>query len=368
MVRGIGWAVCGAGLIGLAGCGTAPEASQANRGDEPRTTPTRGATTEPVRAVDSLEAARLREDALALLEAAAVGRDPGLRANAIEGLSQVPRRARPMVRRGLQDLNEGVRTVSALVAGRARMGDLESALRARANDPSIYVRLAVLFALDRCGVAVDPTPVASALLAHEDPKVRAHAAFILGELGNPTALPMLRQAANESVPKGGAAEVAVLRQQVAEAMVKLGDPEPLQGLRAALYPSRPEQLELTALAVQILGTVRDEASIGQLIYLSATTDGDNFLPPEIRLAVAQALGRMGRTEGAFLADEYAGHPDAGVREQAAHVYGWTLPLGDVGRLSAMLEDPAPRVRVAAASAVLRVVLRPDAETRAAVVE
>lgn len=350
-----------AGLASLVlGAGCASDASSSasadsdSRSSAVRATAPTPTATRPGGAGNDVSAASYRERALSLLERAATSDDPALRANALESLEQSPGRAEPLVRRGLQDPNVGVRTIAAMVAGRARLAGLEPELRSRANDPSPYVKLAVIYALRANGYDADPSPIGRALFSADDPRVRAHAAFILGELGDASALPMLRQAANESVPRAEASAVAVMRQQIAEAMVKLGDEEPLQGLRAALYPSRPEDLELTALAVQIIGEVGDQASIGQLIYLSATKDGKRFLPPEIRLSVAQSLGRMGRDEGAFLADEYAGHIDPLIREQAAHVYGWTLPRSDVSRLDPLLRDPAPRVRVAAAAAVVRV--------------
>lgn len=326
------------GLVGVGGC-AAPGAGEASRAE---VTP------------GVVERAALRERALSILESAAVGDEAVLRANALEGLEIVPSRALPLVRRGLQDENEGVRTVAAMVAGRGGMERLVPELRTRRDDPSAFVRAAVIYALRANGASVDPTPLSGMLLGSDSPRVRAHAAFVLGELGERTALPMLRQAAAASMERAEAAEVRVMRLQIAEAMVKLGDTEPLQGVRAALYPSRPEDLELTALAVQIIGTIDDKASAGQLIYLTAFRDGSRYLPPEVRLAVAQSLAKMGRTEGDFLAAEYAGHPSAAVREQAAHVYGWTLEPDGIGPLVAMLEDPAGQVRVAAAAGVLRV--------------
>ncbi len=313
-------------------------------------------TGEPARAQGAslVERAALRERALSILESAAAGDEAVLRANALEGLEIVPSRALPLVRRGLQDENEGVRTVAAMVAGRAGLDRLVPELRTRGDDPSAFVRAAVIYGLRANGAEADPTPLSTMLLGSDSPRVRAHAAFVLGELGQRSALPMLRQGAAASMERAEAAEVRVMRLQIAEAMVKLGDDEPMQGIRAALYPSRPEDLELTALAVQIIGSLDDRASAGQLIYLTAFRDGSRFLPPEVRLAVAQALARMGRTEGDFLATEYAGHPSAAVREQAAHVYAWTLEPDGIGPLVAMLEDPAGQVRVAAAAGVLRV--------------
>jgi len=350
-------AVGAAGAFVLAYSGGCTSPAPPNGGASASGPPPAAPAVEPVSAAEVVELAALRERALAEIETAAVDEWAMHRANALEALEQVPRRAVPWVRRGLQDRNPGVRSVAAMVAGRTGMAELDAELRSREDDPDPRVELSVLFALLSIGEKVDRSPIAAALFNPDDPLLRSYAAFILGELGDASALPMLRQAVNAPMPRADAGEVSVMRQQIAEAMVKLGDTGPLQGLRAALYPSRAEDLEQTALAVQIIGTVEDRGSIGQLIYLSATRDGERFLPPEVRLGIAQALGRMGRVEGAFLADEYAGHPEAAVREQAAHVYGWTLDPSDPGRLVAMLDDPAMRVRLAAAAGVVRVTTR-----------
>ena len=74
-------------------------------------------------------------------------------------------------------------------------------------------------------------------------------------------------------------------------------------VRSALYPSRPEELEATALAVQIIGEVHDRGAIDQLIYL-VDEETDRPMPAEVRLAVAGALAKLGLREGGFIADEY----------------------------------------------------------------
>jgi HEAT repeat protein len=341
------WCGVATGLIGVGACST-PEAST-----EGRTTAAGGAPA----SAPAVTNAVVRERAVEMLEAFALSDAAILRANALEAFELAPTRGAKHIRRGLQDDNEGVRTVAAMVTGRVGLGQLEPELRTRADDPSPFVRAAVIYALVANGLEADPTPLATMLITDPSPRVRAHAAFILGELGDRSALPMLRQAANADIARADASAVRVMRLQFAEAMAKLGDETPLQGLRAALYPSRPEDLELTALAVQIIGGLGDRGSIAQLIYLSAARNEGRYMPPEVRLSVGQALGRMGRTEGAFLADEYRVHPMPAVREQAAHVYGWTLAESELGKLTPMLEDQAPQVRLGAAAAVLRVLDR-----------
>ena len=151
-------------------------------------------------------------------------------------------------------------------------------------------------------------------------------------------------------------EVRLLRLQIAEAMIKLGDDEQLAGVYAALFPSRPEELELTALAIQIIGEVRDRKSIDQLIYL-ASGEGDQAMPPEIRLAAADALSKLGLPQGGFIADEYAQDRSEAIRAYAAVVYGRTDAAGNLAKVQAMLSDRSHIVRAAAAGATLSLTRR-----------
>ena len=309
---------------------------------------------------DELVAASVaREDALALLIEASRDENALVRANAIEALEEASGRIGEVALRGLSDPNEGVRTVSAMVIGRARLRDVAPAARALLSDSSDYARAAAIYALRRCGFDENPTPLAEMVVGHRDARVRAHAAFILGELGDRSAIPLLRQAASTPANRATPSERRLLELQISEALIKLGDERELQTVRAALYPSRPEQLEATALAVQIIGEVRDRGSIDQLIYMSAYEgQGQQRMPAEVRLAVADALAKMGNTEGTFIADEYADHEMEAVRAQAAAVYGRVGRAENLKPLGRMMrEDPSPLVRVAAAGAVLRLTTR-----------
>src|SRR5690606_25134635 len=127
------------------------------------------------------------------------------------------------------------------------------AVRPLVRDESPMARLAAVYALHRCGDTspdADLTPLGAALW-DESPRVRAHAAFILGEIGDPSAIPMLRDSLRAPANRVSRSEVRLTQLQIAEARIKLGDEEPLHEVRAALYPSRPDDLEATALAAQI---------------------------------------------------------------------------------------------------------------------
>ena len=300
----------------------------------------------------AVELSTLREDALAMLTEAAASDDPQQRANAIEALASAPSRAADAARAGLTDENLAVRYVATMTCGRLGQRDLLPAVRPLLNDPSPVVRAAAIYATTALGGTADPSPLGRLLLDAGDTRQRAQAAFILGEIGNASALPLLRDAARRNPATATLAELRLLRLQIAEAMVKLGDQTAIATVRAALYPSRPEELEAAALAVQILGEINDRRSADQLIYLIERTGVDR-MPAEVRLAAAAALAKLGERGGGFVADEYAAHEQAVLRAQAAAVYGELGDPANTGKLRELMSDPDPLVRLAAGAGVLR---------------
>lgn len=318
----------------------------------------RSATTSPAQPVSSRDLLALRDRAIEMLVEMSASETPQVRANAIEGLEGAPNRLEPIVALGVLDANAGVRAVSLMVAGRQRFSAQAGPARTNLHDPSAFVQAAALFALKRFGQDIDLTPLATMLLEDPEPAVRAHAAFILGEFGEESALGMLRQANARQMPRAGQAQLAVMRLQFAEAMVKLGDDDQIHTLHAALFPSRPEDLEAAALAAQILGEVGGRRSIPDLINLAIQQDErGNHMPAEVRLAAARSVAKLGRTDGEFIAHEYASSDNAAIRAQVAMVYAETLDRDGLDALTAMLDDPDEMVRVAAAAGLLRAVNR-----------
>lgn len=330
-------------LLSLAGCASSGKKSSiADR-------PTDARTLEPI------AQAALRERAFETLASAATNDDPRIRANAMEAAGLSPTRNAKVLRLGLQDPSIAVRSVAAISVGDAKAASLVQDVRPLLEDSSPFVRCSAIFAMVRCGEMVDRRDLARALLDDPSTKVRSHAAYILGELGDVSALPLLRQSLRMKPARASQIEINLFQLQVAEALVKLGDEDQLEPLRAALYPSRPEDLEATALAVQILGTVKDKRSIDQLIYLSATRDTEGqMMPAEVRLAIASSLARMGLRQGDFIADEFVDDKKVVLRSQAAFVYGETGTPTNLGVLDRLLNDPEWSVRVAAAASVVKI--------------
>ena len=304
--------------------------------------------------LDPVERSRLRESAIGTLLELTQSVDPQVRANAIEGLLDAPARLETVLPAALADSNTGVRAVAAMAVGRARLTELVDAVRPLTEDRSAFVRASAIFALRRCGEQVDPTPLGGMVTGDPSPRVRAHAAYLLGELGDKGTSAMLREAVQLDVPRANAAEMKVLSVQIAEALVKLGDDEQLHTLRAALYPASPEELDATVLAAQVLGTLKDRGSEGQLRNLAAMRDpSGRAMPVEIRLAVAGALGTMGARSDPTDAIRGLQQGPEPTQIQAAWALGEIGGAEAVTALEGLLGETRERVKVAVASGLLR---------------
>ena len=304
---------------------------------------------------DPIARSQMRERALDQLTSAISSESAQERANALEGLLYAPTRLEPIAALGLADENEGVRSVAAMVVGRAGIRDLAPAVKTLQYDSSPFVVASSLYALNALGEKVDPSPLGAMLFDADSTRVRSQAAFTLGEMGNDAALPMLADAARRPTPGSGVIEQKLLELQIAEAMIKLGDRHQLDSVRAALLPASPDDLEATALAVQIIGEVQDRKSVDRLIYLSAYKNArGSQMPAEVMLAVAGSLGELGERGGSFIADRYASNPNEVLRAQAAHVYGQIGRAENLGKLEKLAQDQSGLVQVAASSAILRI--------------
>jgi HEAT repeat protein len=329
-----------AGMAQLAGCGFTIEPDPAFTSGQ-----------QPAPGTAAARERSLRDESVQRLLSMTTSSNPQVRANAIEGLERAGPRAEPAIALALKDENPGVRSIAAIVAARSGLVSLAPTVRQLTVDPSEFVRAAALASLFILGEPVDPSELSTMVLSARDPRARAHAAFLLGEMGDASAVPMLRQAWSTPIRDASEIERRILRLQIAEALIKLGDDTSMDSVRAALFPSRPDELEATALAVQIIGEVRDRGSIDQLIYL-ADDSQSRVMPAEVRLAVAGALAKMGLDQGGFIADRYADNNAEVIRAQAAKVYGRTGRAEHVPALMAMMDDPSELVRVAAAAGMV----------------
>ncbi len=341
-------------LVALGGCGSS--SSSRAQGASSASFHSNGEAeieVQPTRTYENpIARSQVRERALGILLEASASDLPQMRANAIEAIALSPARVESIARLGLLDDNLGVRYTAAMTIGKLQLRSSRDLLKPLLRDEDPVVRAAAIYAIDRCGGKVDPTPIAR-LLQSDNLRHRAQGVFILGEMGNPSAIPMLKSVAAESMPMASISHVRLLRLQVAEALVKLGDQSGVETLRASLFPSRPEDLEISALAVQIIGEIKDLRSLDQLIYL-ADQEGDERLPAEVRLGAAAAAAKLGERGGAFIADTLWQDQIPAIRAQSAYVYGLIGGSASLARLDALMsQDSNDLVRVAAAAGALR---------------
>ena len=297
----------------------------------------------------------LRARTLEILAELAQSPDAQTRANAIEALQHAPREIGPFVQSGLKDENAGVRAVSAMVVGRQRLTELVEDVRLLLGDDSPLVWTAAAYALAACDETDEGAlnRMVMLLLSSASPRERSYIAVMLGELGEPSAIgPLIEAIANEP-PRADTRQLRLMELQIAEAMYKLGDDDQIGVIRAALYPSRVDQLEAMALAAKILGEIRDLGSAGALVGLARVTP-DGVMPAEVRLAAAASLAQLGYRQGAYIAEEYKTNDNPALRAQSAYVYGQTGQIENLARLEASLSDPSTLVQAAAADGILRI--------------
>jgi len=301
--------------------------------------------------------AGLAGTALGILQEASIAPYPQLRANAIEGLQFAPEHLDPLVRRGLVDENRGVRFVAAMTIGRHRMEAIAHLLAPLLRDESESVQAAAIYGLKRCGKTVDLSPLATLILS-DDPDVRANAALVLGDLGNASAVPVIQRAVGRGMSRVNAAKIKLVDLQLAEALVKLGEEQQIDGIRAALF-APAEEGELTAVACMMSGRLRDERTVPNLVRLARMT-GEFQQPAEVRMAATWGLARI--DPAMALVDvpmQYVTSDGYQLRLQAAMTLGEIGNPGSLATLSTLMGDQNPRVQVAAASAILQI-LRPSA--------
>ncbi|MFZ2874982.1 MAG: HEAT repeat domain-containing protein [Phycisphaerales bacterium] len=338
----------------MGGCAAGPQKQPSRSqaagagGAQPQPAPATAAST------PALSKSKTRELAISIIEQASGSTDPQVRANAVEAAGYSATRLRDIVARGLTDPSPAVRSVAAMTVARVGLNDLADSVYPLLGDAEPHVRASAILALVRTGRDVDRSPLAPMLLEDSSPWVRRHAAWVLGEIRDNSALPLLRSAAVDPLPSATRAQAKLFQLHVAEAMAKLGDAKARQSLRGALYPSQPEELEAVAVAVGMIAQFKDRESYEQVAPLAKYKDRDgNPYPAEIRLAVAAALASLGDPSLARIADPFAVSSVAAQRAQAAFVYADAGDAESASRLAGLLQDSEEAVRVAAAGAVLR---------------
>jgi HEAT repeat protein len=283
-----------------------------------------------------VQGASVENAALRQLLNLAESRDPVLRCNAIESLQEVaPDDAVDPALAALESDDPQVRFAGCMALGTLRVADAhDRLLKLRIEEHSHIVQVGIRYALHRLGdvryshdleqYAVDPNP-----------EVRGKTAFVLGRLGEPSAIPLLRTMQHDPEES--------IRLEAAESLWRLGDQRGLDDLAGFAISKYADDLIISTLA---LAAPRDPSVIQ---HVRANLSADY---PEVELAAARALGMLGSDEGYSLAMQYLHSSEPRQRWMAAQA------LGAIGRpdakaaLAPLLSDSEAQVRLAAAAAIL----------------
>lgn len=275
-----------------------------------------------------------------------------LRMHAIEGAKSMPDRALPMVQLALNDPNPAVRFAALVTTGRLQLDSLGARALRLADDPDqpTYVQAAALFAADRCGQEADLGRLAS-MLWSADTALRSNAALLFGLSEDPSAVPVLLDAAEAPMQRSEPVDRELVRLQITEALLQLGHEPSLKAMRGAAYSNHDE---VRILAVLMLGKAGDGGMRGNLTGFLAKD------PAEFRLAAAESLARLGSAEGLpVMLDASVNEAYPTLRSQSAFALAqvsWDPRA--VKHLLNLLDDPEPMVRIAAAAATLEAINPP----------
>ncbi|MCE9620066.1 MAG: apolipoprotein N-acyltransferase [Planctomycetes bacterium] len=295
----------------------------------------------------------LGRSARLVLDEASRNPDRALRAHAIEAMQHDLTIFEPAVRRGLADPDPSVRFVSAMSVAKVSLPGAAPLLEPLRLDPNDSVRAAAILALKRCGVEVDPTPLAAMIFA-QSAELRGNAAIVLGELGNKSALMLLKDAAHHPMNRATASAVKIVNLQIAEAMVLLGDTTEIEPIHAALF-FRSDQSECIELACEISSRIADQSALPMLQRL-IEANGTDIRPIEIRLFAAIAVCKIMKPAPVKLAELgtiASRDPNVRVRTLGAKLFGVVGGPDTEATLSKLLRDREPEVQVAAAGSILR---------------
>jgi HEAT repeat protein len=189
------------------------------------------------------------------------------------------------------------------------------------------------------------------MLQSDNPELRGNAAMIVGQLGNKSAIMLIRDALQNTPQSITPIRRRIINLQMAEALILLGERQELEVVRAGVFSSIQEA-EVTALACQIAGNLRDVEVISTLEGITLTP---NRYPDEIRLVAATALAQISPSRMPLdTVLRFSSNASPNIRSLCAAALGAQGNRLSLGPLALMLKDIDPSVQISAAGAVLRI--------------
>jgi HEAT repeat protein len=264
-------------------------------------------------------------------------KDATLRSNALEAMRDVPDDvSRQAILKGLEDEAPIVRFSAAMAAGELKLADAKPALLGMVDDPNPNVGIAVRFALHKLGIT-EYTHDLEKTARDPNPGVRGNTALALGLLGEKDAIKKILRPLRVDPH-------AAVRQTASEAMWRLGDPQAKDDLLALTVSNYADDQMVGYLA---LAGPRDP-EVKKYVWSGLTSDY-----PEVSLVAARAMGLLGSDEGYGVAEKGAKSGTAAQRFLAAMAFAAIGRTDAQPLLKGLLKDKDPKVRVAAAAAILQ---------------
>ncbi len=268
------------------------------------------------------------------------------RAHAIEGLADTDQiKAVKYVLTGLTDIYWGVRFTSCMAVMKFKYTPAKTHLMKRLNDPDKSVQAAAAGALHVLGDK-QYTSRLGQLLFDKDPIVRRNTATVLGRMGDPGAVKVLRGVLHE--------DDLSLKLQVLEAMTLLGYG---RATRLMITYCRSVYDDECILAMLTLGQAKCDEAGDEIAYVYEKSGSPDRLG--MRLVAARALAMLEDNRGrntALAALQYnPGRlgPAATIRSLAAMALGEIKDKTTLGNLEQALSDNDSDVQIAAAIALLK---------------
>jgi HEAT repeat protein len=273
--------------------------------------------------------------------------DPQLRANAVEVVASSRQlRLMPQVQKLVADPVVPVRFAAILAIGDMGFAPAKDQVGPLLNDANLNIKIAASYAMSRLGQPQCYQDICTAV-ASSDQTVRANAALLLGKSGQKEGIRFLYW----TLQRDDSSDMVIL--QTAEAIAMLGDRRIYPKLWTRLISAYADDRVIGIRAMGALGT--DEAKSAIVTMLDDAV-------PEVRLAAAEQLGRLGDSAGeaeilAVFETKLLADMDAQGQQRIKMLAA--LAIGEIGTprsakyLPQLLQDPSKHVRLAAAKAVLR---------------
>ncbi|HUO09052.1 MAG TPA: HEAT repeat domain-containing protein [Phycisphaerae bacterium] len=290
--------------------------------------------------------------AITLLQLQSHSTDPPIRANCIEALqvSNDPR-AEDVIDAGLQDPEWIVRFSAAMATAKRKSLPLKPVLEKMAtSDPSDSVRVAAIYSLRNVGDTANMSELARTL-SSSDPATRANTALVLGMMGDPSAIPLLKSHIQEPDNR--------VRFEITAALARLGDVHAQRSIIALAISKYPDD-QCNAMAV-CADLPRDVAA-NPLINIGLAPRGETEekdAATRRQLIAARSLAKLHSAQGANVATDNLSNPNPLLRALAAFALGEMLVPSQAYWLTDLLSDPNEAVQRAAAAAIVNIWARSE---------